>query len=150
VATVRAVFYASLLEEAIEFVTAVEAKEELEFVPGDRIAAVGSHGDVFQETPGKFLLIRRELTSERIRDGEGDLHAVDATPLVGGVIGRGRVLWRALSGARAFDGADDGAGFVAALFIFREGDGVCDDAGSGLDVALGAVHEEGADRDAGV
>ncbi len=50
----------------------------------------------------------------------------------------------------AFDGADDGAGFVGAFGVFGGGDGVGNDAGAGLDVALFAVHVEGADGDAGV
>jgi hypothetical protein len=36
----------------------------------------------------------------------------------------------------AFDGADHGAGFVGALGELGFGDGVGDDAGAGLDVAL--------------
>src|ERR1035438_8604985 len=52
--------------------------------------------------------------------------------------------------ARAFDGADDGAGLVGAFDVLVFGDGVGDDAGAGLDVALLAIHVQGADGDAGI
>jgi hypothetical protein len=40
--------------------------------------------------------------------------------------------------------------FVEAFLVFELGDGVGDDAGAGLDVALAADGEHGADGDAGV
>ncbi len=50
----------------------------------------------------------------------------------------------------AFDGADDGSGLVTALFVLGLGNGVGDDAGAGLNVALVTVEEEGADGDTAV
>ena len=55
-----------------------------------------------------------------------------------------------LESAGALDGADDGLGLVAALGVLGLGDGVGDDAGAGLDVALFAVEVEGAYGDAAV
>ena len=57
---------------------------------------------------------------------------------------------QSLQFAGVFDGADYGLGFVEGLLVFEFGDGVGDDAGAGLDVALAADGEQGADSDAGV
>jgi hypothetical protein len=49
-----------------------------------------------------------------------------------------------------FDGAQNGLRFVEALLVFGFGNGVGDDAGAGLDVALTVLRDHGADGDAGV
>src|ERR1700722_13911866 len=57
------------------------------------------------------------------------------------------ILQRQLKLAGSFDGAEDGLRFVEAFLVFGFGDGVGDDAGAGLDVALTALGDHGANGD---